>query len=536
MSKYALISVSNKEGVLDFAKSLESFGYSILSTGGTLKHLNEGDVKALSISDYTSSPEILDGRVKTLHPKIYGGILARRNLDEDIKQISALEMELIDIVVVNLYPFQETIAKPDVSLEDAIENIDIGGPTMLRASAKNHAFVTVVTDPADYNLVLDEISDKGETSLELRRKLAVKTFNHTAKYDGAIDEYLSGKFAEEPNLHLHFDSGKKLRYGENSHQSAEFYYESKKSDQEESLATAKQLHGKELSYNNLVDADAALEAVKELWDKPAVAIIKHTNPCGYATGNSLNKAFELAWEGDPVSAFGSVIAVTRKVDLATAQLLKGRFVEILLAPGFDPDALEFLQKKSKDIRLLEIGENHKAQDRKVYKHIIGGMLVQDRDNLLHEKWEPATKAPFPEEKYDLAKFTWKACKHTKSNAIVMGYEYEPGQYMLMGMGPGQPNRIDSNLRLCQPRVRDNARRMAEALGKNPEEFTREVFANLVLASDAFFPFDDNVEAANEAGIKYIVQPGGSKGDPGVIETCDKYGIAMVFTGTRHFRH
>jgi phosphoribosylaminoimidazolecarboxamide formyltransferase/IMP cyclohydrolase len=327
------------------------------------------------------------------------------------------------------------------------------------------------------------------------------------------------------NLTLNFISGTPLRYGENSHQKAIFYKDP--NCEEASLASAEQLHGKELSYNNIVDADAALEMIREFSDSNAVAIIKHLNPCGLATGKTLAEAFNAAWEGDPVSAFGSVIAVSRKVDLKTAELLKGRFVEILLAPDFCQDALEFLKNKSKDIRLLKVGEIKQPKICKVYKHVIGGMLVQDRDIEVWEKFECVTKAQFPEEKQALAKFSWLVCKHTKSNAIVMCYEYKTDCFMILGLGPGQPNRIDSNLRLCQPRVADNIKRM---------NLSEKVWNELVLASDAFFPFADNVDASNSASIKYIVQPGGSKKDSEVIEACDKFGIAMAFTGTRHFKH
>ena len=327
------------------------------------------------------------------------------------------------------------------------------------------------------------------------------------------------------NLILNFTNGTPLRYGENSHQNAVFYKDP--NCKEASLANAEQLHGKELSYNNIVDADAALEMIREFSDTNAVAIIKHLNPCGLATGDSLAEAFNAAWEGDPVSAFGSVIAMSRKVDLQTAELLKGRFVEILLAPDFEADALEFLKNKSKDIRLLKVGEIKPAKSCKVYKHVIGGMLVQDRDIECWEKFESVTKEKFPENKLALAKFSWLVCKHTKSNAIVMCYEYKTGCFMILGLGPGQPNRIDSNLRLCQPRVADNIKRM---------NLPQSVWGELVMASDAFFPFADNIDASNSAGIKYIVQPGGSKRDNEVIEACDKFGIAMAFTGTRHFRH
>lgn len=339
---------------------------------------------------------------------------------------------------------------------------------------------------------------------------------------------------------LKFNDPTPLRYGENSHQSAVFYKDP--TCTEASLATAKQLHGKELSYNNIVDADAALEIVREFADVPAIVIIKHMNPCGMATGVTLREAFDAAWAGDPVSAFGSVIASSKRVDLETALQLKGRFVEILLAPSFDDDALEFLKNKSKDIRLLEVGKIEKPKACKVYKHVIGGMLVQDRDVDLFEKFECVTQAKFPDNKLELAKFTWIATKYTKSNAIVMGYEYKPGFFQVIGLGPGQPNRIDSNVRLCQPRLRDNVKLMVENHqlelkdGQTVEQKIREVFGEVVMGSDAFFPFPDNVEAAHEAGVRYIVQPGGSKKDDLSIESADKYGIAMVFTGMRHFRH
>ncbi|MBW8887473.1 MAG: bifunctional phosphoribosylaminoimidazolecarboxamide formyltransferase/IMP cyclohydrolase [Fibrobacteres bacterium] len=535
--KTALLSVSDKSGLLEFAQGLHGLGVRILSTGGTLKFLKENGIPVVAVSDYTGSPEILDGRVKTLHPKIHGGLLGVRDNEEHKRQMQANGIEPIDIVAVNLYPFRETVAKPDVKLEEAIENIDIGGPAMLRSSAKNYRFVTVVCDPADYTRVLNELKAEGETSPATREALALKVFRHTADYDSAIDEYLSATLAKSPSLRLSFVEGRALRYGENDHQKAMFFLEKDaRTGKEPNIGSARQLHGKELSYNNLVDADAALESARELHAEPAVTIIKHMNPCGYATGKTLAEAFEAAWEGDPVSAFGSVIAVTRTVDLATAEKLKGRFVELLIAPGFAPDALDFLQKKSKDIRLLDIGRLEPAHDRKVYKHILGGMLVQDRDVELNRKWEQPTKSKLPESMQALALFTWKACKHVKSNAIVIGHEYAPGRYTLVGMGPGQPNRIDSNLKLCQPRARENLKREAERLGREPDAYVKEALAKCVMASDAFFPFDDNVVAAHEGGILHIVQPGGSLRDTDVIATADRLGVSLTFTGTRHFRH
>jgi len=536
----ALISVSDKTGLLPFAQGLHALGWRVLSTGGTLKFLNDNGVPATQVSDHTGSPEILDGRVKTLHPKIHGGILARRDDAEHVKQLGEHGIAPIDLVAVNLYPFRETVAKEGVTLEDAIENIDIGGPSMLRSSAKNHNDVTVICNPDDYTPVLAELQAGGATTLETRRRLAVTAFRHTADYDAAIDAHLSKALLGEQVLRLGFRPGSTLRYGENDHQKASFYPEFASATLGESnLGSAKQLHGKELSYNNLVDADAALEAVRDLQGDAAVAIIKHMNPCGYATGKTLEAAFEAAWQGDPVSAFGSVIAVSRTVDLATAERLKGRFVELLIAPGFAPDALEFLQKKSKDIRLLDIGTMVPPKHRKVYKHILGGMLEQDRDVDLNRKWETVSAAKMPESMRPLAEFTWKACKHVKSNAIVLGYEYAPGGYTLVGMGPGQPNRIDSNLKLAQPRARENLGRIAAEQGLSGAEadaFVKQALSHCVLASDAFFPFDDNVLAAHEGGIKHIVQPGGSLRDPEVIATADKLGISMTFTGTRHFRH
>jgi phosphoribosylaminoimidazolecarboxamide formyltransferase/IMP cyclohydrolase len=335
-------------------------------------------------------------------------------------------------------------------------------------------------------------------------------------------------------LVLRFVQGTPLRYGENSHQSAVFYKDP--NSDEPSLANAVQHHGKELSYNNIVDADAALEIVREFSGRPAVAVVKHLNPAGLATGDTLEQAFEAAWDGDPVSAFGSVIACSQKVDLATAQRLKGRFVEILLAPGYDADALDFLKAKSKDIRVLEISKVEPARPGKVYKHVIGGMLVQDRDVADVSRWECVTEAKFPAAKEALARFTWLATKHTKSNAIVMGREYAPGCFQIFGLGPGQPNRIDSNRRLCQPRVRDNAARLTRPEGVDAAEFERQVFGELVLGSDAFFPFADNIEASHDAGIRFIVQPGGSVRDEEVIARCNDLGVAMIFTGMRHFRH
>jgi phosphoribosylaminoimidazolecarboxamide formyltransferase / IMP cyclohydrolase len=532
----ALISVSDKTGIVEFAEKLAKRGITVLSTGGTAKQLVGNKIPVTSVDAYTGFPEIMDGRVKTLHPKIHGGILAVRENDSHRSQMENNGIEPIDLVVVNLYPFKEATARPDVTLEDAIENIDIGGPAMLRSAAKNHAYVAVVVDPADYSLVISQIEKTGAVDFETRKLLALKAFRHTADYDSMIDAYLSRIFCNEEVLRMSFQGGIALRYGENPHQSAFFY--KKAGFSEPSMAIAVQLHGKELSYNNIVDGDAALEAVKELTDASAAAIIKHTNPCGFATGTSLEKALMAAWSGDPVSSYGSVIAVTRSVDLATARFLSGKFVEMLIAPDFDADALKFLKEKSSMIRLIKVGPlDGIVQEQETIKHVVGGLLKQDRDLKDYHKWEAVTTAEFPAGKVACGRFAWKACKHVKSNAIVLAEEYEPNAFRLVGMGAGQPNRVDSLKKLAIPRARENFIAEYESAFKEIEKGNlSNKFKELVLGSDAFFPFPDNVEEAHAAGIRYIVQPGGSKRDREVIETCNRYGISMVFTGMRHFRH
>ena len=534
--KRALISVSNKTGIVEFAAKLAEKNIEILSTGGTAKTLMGNNVPVKTVDSHTGFPEIMDGRVKTLHPKIHGGILAIRNNMSHVSQMKKNGIDPIDLVVVNLYPFKETTAKAGVTIEEAIENIDIGGPAMLRSAAKNHAFVTVVTDPADYQVIIDMINAHDGIDLDTRRLLALKAFRHTADYDSAIDIYLSQVFCNEKVLRLAYHEGTELRYGENPHQSACFYI--KKDFSEPSMASAEKLHGKELSYYNIVDGDAALEAVKSISDSPAAAIIKHTNPCGFATGESLDKALMAAWSGDPVSSYGSVIALSRKVDIKTATFLSGKFVEMLIAPDFDKDALEFLMKKSSAIRLLKIGNlGGVIQEEYVLKHVVGGILKQDRDFKDFEKWETVTTAAFPEKKIACGRFAWKAAKHIKSNAISLAIEYEPGAFKLVGMGAGQPNRVDSLKKLSIARARENfITEMKSTSDENNENFLKQKFEQLVLGSDAFFPFPDNVDEANAAGIRYIVQPGGSKHDGEVIEACNRYGISMIFTGTRHFRH
>jgi phosphoribosylaminoimidazolecarboxamide formyltransferase/IMP cyclohydrolase len=450
-------------------------------------------------------------------------------------------LQPIDLVCVNLYPFEATVAKPDVTFEEAIENIDIGGPTMLRSAAKNHAFVTVVTDPADYARVLESMAAHGgNTAPELRRELALKVFAQQARYDAAIAAYLAGQVpgAEAPPFVLALPRGERLRYGENPHQDAAFYPDP--ANREPAVGGAEILHGKEMSYNNYLDADAALESVRELAGTPGVAIVKHSNPCGYATGRNLAEAFEAAWEGDPVSAFGSVIAVTQTVDMSVAALLQNRFVEVLIAPDFAPDALEHLRARSKNLRLLRLRHPMTPPSKGLaLRQIGGGLLVQDRDAEIVTQWMVPTSTLFPEEKRPLAEFGIRVCKHVKSNAIVLVREYAPGHYALLGMGAGQPNRIDSLRKLAVPRAEENIARMDRAnqtYGMTPRELRDRILGESVLVSDAFFPFPDSIDAAADAGIRLIVQPGGSKKDEEVIAACDRYGIAMAFTGMRHFRH
>jgi len=538
----ALISVSDKAGIVEFARGLADLGIEILSTGGTSKTLAAAGVPVRDVSDFTGFPEMLDGRVKTLHPRVHAGLLHLRNNAEHLETMKEHQLDPIDLVCVNLYPFEQTVAKENVSFEEAIENIDIGGPTMLRSAAKNHAFVTVVTDPADYQKVITEIkTNGGNTTQSTRLGLAQKVYAQQARYDAAIASYLSGYVedtkAESPFV-LALPSGEKLRYGENPHQEAVFYRDPK--PVEACIAWAEILHGKEMSYNNYLDADAALEAVRELAGQPGVAIIKHSNPCGYATGKDLPHAFEAAWAGDPVSAFGSVIAVTQTIDLVTAQLFANRFIEVIIAPDYEPDAEAFLKAKSKNLRVLKL---HKpllaAQQGPSIRQINGGLLVQDRDLGLAMQWVSLTANSFPEDKRHLANFGIKVCKHVKSNAIVIVREYQPGCYMLLGMGAGQPNRVDSLRKLAVPRAEENISRMSDetsAYGTSPTDFRNHIMGECVLVSDAFFPFADNIDEAAEAGIRYIIQPGGSKKDEEVVSACDKYGIAMAFTGMRHFKH
>jgi phosphoribosylaminoimidazolecarboxamide formyltransferase/IMP cyclohydrolase len=477
----------------------------------------------------------MDGRVKTLHPKIHGGILAVRDNPLHVKEAKKNDINYIDIVAVNLYPFEKTIADTDSSLDEAIENIDIGGPALVRAAAKNYRHVVIITDPKDYSKILKEL-DNGEISLITKKHLAVKAFRRIADYDCAIDTYLSDRLANEDILRLLFVEGRTLRYGENWHQTAKFYKEPDVSYP--SIANAEQLHGKALSYNNYVDAESALNIMLEYRDETAAAIVKHTNPCGFATGKTLIDALSRAWDGDPVSSFGSIICLTRKPDLTTVEFLKGRFVELIIAPGFDEDALAFLKNKSKDLRLLELPMDSAELLTNTYHYISGGLLVQSRNRRLYEKWDVVTQAVFPEEKRKLALFALAACKHTKSNAVVIAREYEKGFFQILAIGAGQPNRVDAIRKLATTKAVDNLKLLyeKEKPGVSEDEFIRNIIGECVMASDAFFPFDDSIVCSAQSHIRYIVSPGGSIRDKEVIATADRLGVSLVFTGMRHFLH
>lgn len=509
--KRALVSVSNKEGIVPFVKALVENGVEVISTGGTSKTLQENGVNVIGISEVTGFPEIMDGRVKTLHPNIHGALLAIRENEEHQKALSEHNITPIDLVVVNLYPFQATIAKPDVAFEDAIENIDIGGPTMLRSAAKNHGDVAVVVDPADYDVVLAEIKETGDVSGETKRKLAAKVFRHTAAYDAVIAEYLTKQVGEEDpeSLTVTFEKRQDLRYGENPHQKATFY--KKPLGSEMSIAAANQLHGKELSYNNINDADAALSIVKE-FTEPAVVALKHMNPCGVGVGATVEEAFDKAYAADPVSIFGGIIATNREVDGATALKMKEIFLEIIIAPSFSEEALEILTSK-KNLRLLTLSFTEEKKAEKKMTSIHGGLLVQDEDTFGLDEATitiPTKREPTEQEWKDL-KLAWKVVKHVKSNAIVLAKDD-----MTIGVGAGQMNRVGS------------AKIAIEQAGEKSQ--------GSAMGSDAFFPMPDTVEEAAKAGVTAIIQPGGSIRDEDSIKKCDEFGIAMVFTGVRHFKH
>jgi phosphoribosylaminoimidazolecarboxamide formyltransferase/IMP cyclohydrolase len=515
--KRALVSVSDKSGVAEFARALAALGVTILSTGGTAKLLQKEGVPVTEVSAHTGFPEMLDGRVKTLHPKIHGGILARRDSREQMKAIEGAGIAPIDLVVVNLYPFQATVADPDCRLEEAIENIDIGGPAMLRSAAKNHAGVAVVVDPADYAQVLEELRAHGEVSVATRFALAKKVFAHTAAYDGAIANYLSSLDAEgrrgawPGTLNLQFEKLQDMRYGENPHQSAAFYRDAL--PVAGGIAGYRQLQGKELSYNNVADADAAWECVKS-FAEPACVIVKHANPCGVATGATLAEAYDKAFKTDPTSAFGGIIAFNRALDGAAAQGVAKQFAEVIIAPRVEADAqAEFAQKAK--LRILEVPLAH---DTNVFdlKRVGGGLLVQSSDALVLQRGAlkvVTKKKPTREQIADLL-FAWRVAKFVKSNAIV----FARGG-MTLGVGAGQMSRIDS-ARIASIKARNAG---LELKGS-------------VVASDAFFPFRDGLDAVADAGAAAVIQPGGSVRDDEVIAAADERGLAMVFTGVRHFRH
>jgi phosphoribosylaminoimidazolecarboxamide formyltransferase / IMP cyclohydrolase len=509
--KRALISVSDKNGIVEFARSLVELGYEIVSTGGTKKNLQENGVPVIGVSDVTGFPEILEGRVKTLNPFIHGGLLAKHGEESHQQQLAEHHITPIQVVCVNLYPFKETISKPDVTVEDAIENIDIGGPAMLRASAKNHEYVTVVVDPIDYATVLNELKQEGHTTKETRRRLAAKVFRHTAAYDSLISQYMTELVEEETpeNITVTYELAQGLRYGENPHQKAAFYR--KPLGSKYSIAHAQQLHGKELSYNNINDADAALQIIKE-FSEPAAVAVKHMNPCGVGTGETIFTAFEKAFEADPVSIFGGIIALNREVDEGTARKLHEIFLEIIIAPSFSAEALQILQAK-KNLRLLTVPfETNRAPEKKLVS-VQGGLLVQEEDyyTLDHAELRVVTKREPSAEEWKALKLGWKVVKHVKSNAIVVANDE-----MTIGIGAGQMNRVGS------------AKIALEQAGEKAK--------GSAMASDAFFPMDDTVEAAAKAGVTAIIQPGGSIRDEDSIKKADEYGITMVFTGIRHFKH
>ena len=509
--KRALISVSDKTGVVSFAGKLHELGVEIISTGGTMKTLREAGIPVTYVSDVTGFPEIMDGRVKTLNPYIHGGILAIRDNPEHAKAMEQHGIKGIDLVVVNLYPFRETIAKPDVTLEDAVENIDIGGPAMIRAAAKNFAYVGVIVNPARYQGVLAELTQNGELSAQQRMALAKEAYAHTGSYDAAIARYLSGQLGESlfpDTLQMVYEKVQDLRYGENPHQQAAFYREDGST---EGIANARQLHGKELSYNNIVDVEAAY-AIAADFQQPAAAIIKHTNPCGTAIGDSLAEAYEKAYQADPVSAYGGIVGLNRAVDAATAEKISAIFIEAVIAPEYTPEAIDILTKK-KNIRLLSVPLPSAGLTRLDMKKVSGGVLLQQMDlvDANRPDMKVVTKRQPTQAEWEELEFAWKVVKHVKSNAIVV----TAGKRTL-GVGAGQMNRVGSvEIALKQ------AGQAAEGA---------------VLASDAFFPFGDSVETAAKAGIKAIIQPGGSVRDEESIAKADEHGIAMIFTGVRHFKH
>jgi phosphoribosylaminoimidazolecarboxamide formyltransferase/IMP cyclohydrolase len=517
----ALISVSDKTGLTEFAQALIAAGIEIYASGGSRKHLEQAGIPVREVAAYTGFPEMMDGRIKTLHPKIHGGILCRRDRPDDMADLAAQGIVPFELVVVNLYPFQETVARKDVTDAEAIENIDIGGPTLIRGAAKNHAFVTIACEPSQYSQILEQLRATGTTTLDFRRTLATAAFTHTANYDSAISNYFTSRNTEPASaalpaeINVTLQLKQSLRYGENPHQSAALYDAPNATPG--SLVTAKQLHGKELSYNNLLDLDSALAMVR-LLPTPGVVVLKHNNPCGAATADVVGDAIRRAWEGDPLSAFGSVLGFNVPVDKAAAEFLcePERFVEAILAPDFTPEAFEILTTKPKwkaNVRLLAVGKTESGHGNRELRQISGGMLCQTADDLPDDEtgWKIVTeKQPSEAQTSDL-RFAWTVCRFVKSNAIVAVKDR-----MLVGVGAGQMSRVDS-VEIALKKAGDRSR-------------------GAVLASDAFFPFDDSIHRAAEAGVAAIIQPGGSRRDDEVIAACNQHGIPMIFTGQRHFRH
>lgn len=510
--KRALISVSDKTGIVPFVKRLVEQGIEIISTGGTKVVLEAAGIPTLSIDEVTSFPEMMDGRVKTLHPKIHGGLLGRRDISSHLDAMDDHGITAIDFVCVNLYPFKETISKSEVTEAEAIETIDIGGPSLLRSGAKNHQFVTVVVDPQDYELIIEEIETNGKTTFATRQRLAAKVFRHTAAYDALIAKYLTNLVGEEKPEYLTetYQLKQTLRYGENSHQKALFYQDSLATNF--SIASAKQLHGKELSYNNIRDADAAIRISRE-YDRPTAVVVKHMNPCGIGIADTISEAFKYAYEADPISIFGGIVVLNREVDQVTAEAMHHLFLEIIIAPSFTEKAFKSLIRK-KNLRLMTVDFSDKNQAiMKEEVTVLGGLLVQEQDHSIDnfEDWKVVTKRQPTQLEIEALKFAFKAVKHVKSNAIVVANNHQT-----IGIGAGQMNRVGS------------VKIALEQAGNRVE--------GAVLASDAFFPMGDSVEVAAQYGIKAIIQPGGSIKDQESIDMANKYGIAMVFTNVRHFKH
>ena len=509
--KRALVSVSDKTNLVPFVSSLVELGYEIISTGGTKKALEAAGIKTIGISEVTDFPEIMDGRVKTLHPKVHGALLCVRDNPDHVRQIEELGIQYIDLVCVNLYPFKETVQKPGVSHEEIIENIDIGGPSMLRSASKNYKFIPVLCDPSDYDAVVKELRENGETSLTTREYLAAKVFRHTASYDTMIASYLTERTGEKypEKFTITFDKVQELRYGENPHQSAAFY---KGMNPQYSLANAKQLHGKELSYNNIQDGNAAIEILKDFEGQPAVVGLKHMNPCGVGIGKTIEEAWDKAYEADPVSIFGGIVAFNEPIHASVAEKLSKIFLEIIIAPAFDEDAFEILSKK-KNIRLMQLDTSLEVNAKYKVTNVNDGLLVQDIDDhkITAEDLRCVTNRKPTEEELEQLLFAWKVVKHVKSNAIVLVKDN-----MTIGVGAGQMNRV------CAAKI--------------AIEQAAEKEKGSIMSSDAFFPMPDTVEEAVKAGVTAIIQPGGSIKDQLSIDVCNEHGIAMVYTGVRHFKH